>query len=49
MSSRETMIAFLKHLDERYGGAVSYIKKYIGFTDEEIETIRNNTLAAVQE
>ncbi|KAF8165595.1 protein-tyrosine phosphatase-like protein [Crassisporium funariophilum] len=40
----ETMQAFLKHLDEKYGGVEEYIKRYVGLTDEEITTIKSNIL-----
>ncbi|PPQ78212.1 hypothetical protein CVT25_015531 [Psilocybe cyanescens] len=40
----ETMQAFLQHFDEKYGGAVAYLKNYVGFSDEEISTIRRNIL-----
>ncbi|KAH9482512.1 Triple specificity protein phosphatase PtpB [Psilocybe cubensis] len=40
----ETMQAFLQHFDEKYGGAVTYLKEYVGFSDEDIVTIRRNIL-----
>ncbi|EAU84322.2 hypothetical protein CC1G_01318 [Coprinopsis cinerea okayama7 len=40
----ETMMAVLKHIEERYGGAENYIKRYVGLSDEELETVRNNLL-----
>jgi len=38
------MQAFLQHFDEKYGGAVEYIKRYVGLSDDEIATIKNNIL-----
>lgn len=40
----ETMSAFLKHFEEKYGGAVKYLKYYVGFSDEEIAAIKGNIL-----
>ncbi|TFK20369.1 hypothetical protein FA15DRAFT_599906 [Coprinopsis marcescibilis] len=40
----ETMTAFLKHIEEAYNGVYSYIKRYIGLSDEDIEKVRNNLL-----
>jgi len=40
----ETMSAFLKHFEEKYGGVVKYLKYYVGFSDEEIATIKGNIL-----
>jgi len=42
--SHETMQAFLKHFDEKYGGVDDYVKRYVGFCDEEIATIKRNLL-----
>ncbi|RDX53855.1 hypothetical protein OH76DRAFT_1375137 [Lentinus brumalis] len=43
LSSRhETMVAFLRMLDQRYDGAAEYLKKFVGLTDEDIITIRKN-------
>lgn len=38
------MIAFLRLLEEKYGGVDGYLKKYVGFGDEDITTIRRNIL-----
>lgn len=38
------MVAFLKMLDERYGGVESYVKNVVGLTDDDIATIRKNFL-----
>ncbi|PPQ70449.1 hypothetical protein CVT26_013943 [Gymnopilus dilepis] len=43
----ETMMAFLNHLEEKYGGAVEYLKHYVGFSEEEISRIKNNLLVPV--
>lgn len=40
----ETMTAFLDLIDEKYGGVEEYVKKFVGLTDEDISTIRNNFL-----
>ncbi|KAF9567361.1 hypothetical protein CPC08DRAFT_681195 [Agrocybe pediades] len=41
---QETMEAFLKHFDSKYGGATGYIKDYVGLSDEDIAAIQNNIL-----
>jgi Tyrosine phosphatase family len=38
------MIAFLKHMEEAYGGAENYVKQYVGLSDEDIETVKRNLL-----
>ncbi|KAF8969321.1 protein-tyrosine phosphatase-like protein [Flammula alnicola] len=40
----ETMKAFLKHFDDKYGGVEEYIKRYVGFSEEEIAQIKKNLL-----
>jgi len=40
----ETMIAFLELLESKYGGAEGYIKHYVGLSEHDINTIRNNIL-----
>jgi len=43
LSSRhETMLAFMKMLEERYGGAEGYVKQYCGLDDSDLQTIRQN-------
>ncbi|KAN0140336.1 tyrosine-protein phosphatase [Lactarius tabidus] len=45
LSSREeTMQAFIKMLDERYGGVKEYVRRMCGLTDQDISTIRQNLL-----
>ncbi|KDR84016.1 hypothetical protein GALMADRAFT_236600 [Galerina marginata CBS 339.88] len=44
----ETMQAFLKHFDKKYGGAVEYLKHYVKLSDEEIATIKRNILIPAQ-
>jgi len=44
----ETMSAFLKYFEEKYGGVESYIKRYIGLSDEDLDTVRNNILIPAQ-
>ena len=41
------MMAFLNHFEEKYGGAVEYLKHYVGFSEEEISRIKNNLLVPV--
>ncbi|CDO73781.1 hypothetical protein BN946_scf185015.g109 [Trametes cinnabarina] len=41
-SRAETMIAFLKLLDERYGGVEGYVKNVVRLTDDDIANIRKN-------
>ncbi|KAF9480692.1 hypothetical protein BDN70DRAFT_804836 [Pholiota conissans] len=41
----ETMQAFLKHFDEKYGGAEEYLRNYVGFSEDEIDAIKRNILA----
>ncbi|PBL02875.1 hypothetical protein ARMGADRAFT_913359 [Armillaria gallica] len=41
---RETMLAFLTHLEATYHGVEEYVKTYLGLTDEDIVIIRNNLL-----
>ncbi|KAF8204637.1 protein-tyrosine phosphatase-like protein [Pholiota molesta] len=40
----ETMQAFLKHFDEKYGGAEEYLRRYVGFSEDEISQIKKNIL-----
>ncbi|KAF8524586.1 protein-tyrosine phosphatase-like protein [Hysterangium stoloniferum] len=45
LSSRhETMIAFLDMLEEKYGGIEKYLSEYLGFSRDDITTIRHNIL-----
>lgn len=39
------MVAFLKLIDEKYGGVEGYLKQYVQLTDNDIATIRHNILA----
>lgn len=41
---RETMLAFLNHLRQKYGGSEAYVKKYCKMTDQDIKIIRQNML-----
>jgi hypothetical protein len=36
------MVAFMKMLQDSYGGAAGYAKQFCGLTDEDVETIRKN-------
>jgi len=45
-SRHDTMVAFLDLLQEKYGGAEGYLKNYLGFSEEDITTIRKNLLHA---
>ena len=38
------MNAFLALLQEQYGGAEEYIKRFCGLTDDDINIIRENLL-----
>jgi len=40
----ETMLSFLKHFREKYGGAEQYVRRYVGLTDDEITTIKKHIL-----
>ncbi|KAJ3574782.1 hypothetical protein NP233_g1538 [Leucocoprinus birnbaumii] len=42
----DTMIAFLKLLQDKYHGVEAYVKKYVGFNDEDIATVRDNILVS---
>ncbi|GJE84293.1 tyrosine-protein phosphatase [Phanerochaete sordida] len=39
-SRKEVMLSFLEVLQDKYGGAEEYLRKFVGLTDEEIATIR---------
>ncbi|KAL5507879.1 hypothetical protein ACEPAH_5497 [Sanghuangporus vaninii] len=41
-SRRETMLAFLQMLREKYSGAEGYVQKCCGLSKDDIETIRRN-------
>ena len=43
------MIAFLKLMEEAYGGAESYVKKYVGLSDEDVKVVKRNLLVPVGE
>ncbi|TBU33100.1 protein-tyrosine phosphatase-like protein [Dichomitus squalens] len=48
LSSRhETMIAFLRMLHDRYGGAEAYVQNVVGLSADDIATIKRNFLAPV--
>jgi hypothetical protein len=38
------MIAFLKLIEEKYGGVENYLRTYVLLTDDDISTIRRNFL-----
>jgi len=40
----ETMLEFLKMLQNQYGGVEEYIKQYTGISDDDIVIIRDNLL-----
>ena len=42
----ETMQAFIKLLEERYGGVEGYVRGMCGLTDQDITTIRQNLLVS---
>jgi len=39
------MLAFLDLLEEKYGGAEGYLENYLGFSDEDVTTIRKALLS----
>jgi hypothetical protein len=41
------MIAFLDFLDKEYGGAEGYAKNVLGFSQSDLEIIKNNLLVPV--
>lgn len=41
---RETMMAFLPSMQEKYGGVEAYCKQHLGLSDEDIDRIRSNIL-----
>lgn len=45
-SNSECMIGFLKLMDEKYNGPVGYCKRILGFSDEDLNKIRENIVAA---
>jgi hypothetical protein len=40
------MMAFLSLLQNSYGGVESYIKQFLGLSDEDIRAIRNTILVS---
>jgi hypothetical protein len=44
INSHETMQAFLQHFDKQYGGVEEYVRRYIGFSDEELAIVKKNIL-----
>ena len=38
------MHAFLRLLDDKYGGVEEYLRRYVQLTDHDIEAIRRNML-----
>ena len=38
------MRAFLRLVDEKYGGVEGYLKSYVELSDEDIDAIRRNLL-----
>jgi len=38
------MEAFLHLLEDKYGGAEGYIRKYVGLSNEDIATIKDHLL-----
>ncbi|KAF9077067.1 protein-tyrosine phosphatase-like protein [Rhodocollybia butyracea] len=43
---RETMMAFLDLLQDKYGGVQEYLKQFIHLSDSDITTIQNNILVS---
>ncbi|KDQ17036.1 hypothetical protein BOTBODRAFT_156392 [Botryobasidium botryosum FD-172 SS1] len=46
-STRETMLATLRAMREKYGSTEEYLKKHTTLKDEDIETIRKNILVTI--
>lgn len=44
-SGASHIVQFFAYIDSEYGGSEGYLKKELGFTDAEIETLRANMLA----
>ena len=44
LGREETMQAFIKMLDERYGGVKEYVRRMCGLKDQDIVTIQQNLL-----
>ncbi|KAF8463845.1 protein-tyrosine phosphatase-like protein [Kalaharituber pfeilii] len=44
-SNAETMLQFIKIVNEEYGGVKEYLSKVLGFTQEEIEEIRMHVVS----
>jgi len=42
----ETMTSFLNLLQDKYGGAETYVKQYLSLSDDDIQTIRSNILVS---
>ncbi|KAH8830255.1 protein-tyrosine phosphatase-like protein [Flagelloscypha sp. PMI_526] len=43
----DTMAAFLDHFDEKYGGVDQYCKDFLGLTQDDLYTIKNNLLVPI--
>jgi len=43
-SRKEVMIAFLKLVDDKYGGVDTYLNTYVQLSKEDLTTIRRNIL-----
>lgn len=41
------MLAFLRLLENKYGGVEQYLRTYVQLTNDDITTIRSNLLVAV--
>jgi hypothetical protein len=46
---RETMSAFLRLLEERYGGVEVYVQRYCNLTFDDIDIIRRNLVVEMLE
>ena len=46
---KEVMLEFLEMLREKWGGAEGYIRDGLGFREEEVERIKKNLMASVEE
>lgn len=46
-AKKENMIATLEYIEKQFGGAEGYLKKNLGFNDEDIESIRQTLVVKV--
>lgn len=44
MDRKENMAAFLRVIDQKFGGAEKYVVERLGFSQDEVEQIRKNLI-----